>query len=56
MRFTYTVNVDVERVTGKFASRDELGDEVREWLEEANQGTISTEAEAEYEVTDWDVQ
>lgn len=56
MRFSFTVEVEVERVQGKFASRDELSDQMVEWLENANEGSLTGENEGEYEVTDWTVE
>lgn len=58
MRFTFTVEVEVERVEGKFASRDEIADVIAEALGEANPENIDgigTDGGGEYEVTLWEV-
>lgn len=57
-RFSFTVDVDVDRTEGKFASRDEIEGELRQWLEDANQGSvdgIGADGASTYEVTDWSV-
>ena len=54
-RFTFTIEVEVERVQGLFASKDELHDQIADWLDSANEGSIQTDADAEYEVTSWEV-
>ncbi len=58
MRMTFTVDVDVERVSGKFASREEIADPIREALEGANIGGVSgvgADAASEYEIVEWEV-
>lgn len=58
MRFKLTVEVEVERQQGKFASRDEIEDQLREWLESANEGSVSgvgSDGDSEYDVVDWSV-
>lgn len=66
MRFTYkvtaTVEVEVERTEGKFASRDELGEqllqaveEVANELENADPGSLEGEYGGQYEVVEWSV-
>lgn len=57
-KFTFTVEVEVERVSGKFASRDDMENELITWLNDANESTLSgigPDYESEYEVTDWEV-
>ena len=41
MKFTFTVEVEVERTQGKFASRDEISEAIVEMLEGANEGEVS---------------
>jgi hypothetical protein len=57
--FSYTIDVEVDRSQGKFASRDELEDQLREAindaLESADPGTLEGEAGGEYETTSWEV-
>lgn len=58
MKFTFTVEVEVQRVQGKFATRDEVEEQVSEWLEGANEGTVDgvgADGDSEYEVVDWSV-
>lgn len=58
MDFTFTVTATVDRVEGKFASRDEIEGELREALDSANPGEVSgvgADAMSTYEVTDWEV-
>lgn len=40
MRFTFLVEVEVERVEGKFASRDEISEALLEALEGADPGSV----------------
>lgn len=56
MKFTFTVEVEVERTTGKFASRDEIAEQILEWIEGCNEGEISgvgADCESEYEIAEW---
>lgn len=55
MRFTYEITVEVERETGKFASRDEIGDAIQESLESADIQSFDGENGGQYFVTDWSV-
>ena len=57
--FTFEVQVSIERVQGKFATREELAEQVLGWLENCNEGTISgvgSDGDSEYEVQDFEVQ
>ncbi|MFD5864377.1 hypothetical protein ACFWGP_05460 [Agromyces sp. NPDC127015] len=57
-RFTFTVTVEVERTTGKFAARDEMADAIREELEGSDPGGLyglGADGESEYDVTSWEV-
>lgn len=56
MKFIFRVEVEVERLQGKFASRDELFEQVSEALSDANPNTITGENDGEYEVTTWEVE
>jgi hypothetical protein len=59
VRFTYTVEVEVERVEGKFASRDEVAEQLQEALDSADPGSIDgigADSASNYEVQSWDVQ
>lgn len=55
MRFTFLVEVEVERTTGKFASRDEIAAGIEEALNDADVQQISGDEGGEYETTQWDV-
>ena len=58
MKFEFTVSVEVERVQGKFAGKDEIEEAIQEALDDANPSTIGgvgADGDSEYEVTDWSV-
>jgi protein involved in ribonucleotide reduction len=58
MRFEFNVAVEVERESGKFASRDEIAEQLTEWLEEANGAQVfgvGADGNSEYNVINWDV-
>lgn len=54
MRFEYHAYVEVERVSGKFASRDEIGEAVREAMQDAidelDLSWLGADGDSEYEV------
>ena len=56
MRFAFTVTVEVERITGKFASRDEIREaletEISDAIGAADLSGLGADGESEYEVTD----
>lgn len=54
MKFKFTVEAEVERIQGKFRSRDEISEQILEWLERADEQQIDVE-ESQYETTDWTV-
>jgi hypothetical protein len=56
MTFTFTVTVEVERTQGKFATREELAEQIISELEGANPGTLEGENGGEYEVSDFTVE
>lgn len=55
MRFSFVVSVDVERQEGKFASRDEIGELIKNALEEADPQTYDTDNGGTYETSNWSV-
>lgn len=58
MHFEFLVSVDVERIQGKFATRDEVQETIQTMLDEANYGSIDgigPDGSSEYEITDWAV-
>lgn len=58
-KFTFTVNVEVTRESGKFATRDEMADQIRDALESADPGYLSGigyDGDSEYIVDGWEVE
>lgn len=58
MRFAYLVTADVERIEGKFAGRDEVGEELSSTLENTDPGQVDglgPDGTSSYEVQSWDV-
>lgn len=60
MKARFVVEVEVERVTGKFASRDEIVEALSTAIEEGIGGAdlygLGADGESEYEVTDISVE
>ena len=56
MRFTYVIEVEVERDEGKFASRDELSEQIVSELESADPGSLYGDEGGEYSVSSFDVE
>ena len=56
MEFRFLVTYQLEREYGKFASRDELGDQLRENLEAADPGDLEGDTGGVYSVTDMTVE
>lgn len=58
MRYEFKVLVEVERESGKFVSREEIGDQIRESLENADAGTFygGADGDSAYNVIDWSVE
>lgn len=58
MRFNFMLEAEVERVTGKFASREEIEAELLQALSDANPDMISgvgADGGSDYEITSWEV-
>lgn len=55
MHFTFVVEVDAERTEGKFASRDDIGEQIQSEIESADPGSVTGENGGEYEITAWEV-
>lgn len=55
MKFTFTVEVEVERDEGKFASREELAEQMVAALEGADESTWYGDNDGQYSTTDWTV-
>ena len=59
MKFTFTVTVEVERIEGKFAPKDEIADALRDEIESANPGSVDgvgADGDTSYEVTEFTVE
>lgn len=58
MKFTFTVEIEVDRVEGKFAARDEIAEELLNEIE-GNAPTevygVGADGDSTYEVTDYSV-
>lgn len=55
MFLQFTVQVEVERLEGKFATREEIENALLEALESANPDTVEGDEGGQYEVTSFDV-
>lgn len=55
MKFAFRVDAEAEHEEGKFASRDELAEQIHEALESADPGSLSGENGGSYSVTAWEV-
>jgi hypothetical protein len=55
MEFDFTVHVSIEREEGKFASRDEMAEQISDALESADPGSLDGEAGGSYSVVEWNV-
>ena len=56
MTFRFVVNVSVNRTQGKFASREEIEQQIQEALEGADPGSYEGENGGEYETDSWEVE
>lgn len=59
MTFTFTVTVELERLEGKFASRDELESALFDEIQDAAPSEVSgvgADGESTYEVAGWTVE
>ena len=56
MRICFTVEVEVERTEGKFASKDELADQILEAIEQADPSNLDGDEGGQYEVSGWTVE
>lgn len=56
MQFTFTVTVEVSRTEGKFASRDELSDQLVEAIEAADPQSLEGDNGGQYETVSWTVE
>jgi len=56
MKFAFTVTAEVNRIEGKFASRDDIGEQIRSELEGCDPGSFTGENGGEYETVSWEVE
>ena len=55
MRFVFTVEIEATRVEGKFATKDELADQIQEALESADPSQLDGDDGGQYSIDDWTV-
>lgn len=55
MRFTFKIDVEVSRSEGKFASKDELAEQIEQALSDANPDSLEGENGGQYAVDSWEV-
>lgn len=55
MNFRFVVEVQVARVHGKFAGKDEIETQIQDALDGADPGTYEGDNGGEYETADWSV-
>ena len=59
MQITLKITADVQRVRGKFASKEEVIQEMISQMESANPYTVTgigADGESEYEIMEWEVE
>lgn len=57
--FTFTLTVEVNRTSGKFAARDEIADAIIDELTSADPGSLynlGADGESEYEIESWEAE
>lgn len=54
MRIKFTIDVELQKTTGKFMSKEDVAEEIREELEGTDPGTVEVD-ETEYEIIVWEV-
>ena len=54
--FEFKVTVEVERETGKFASRSEIFEKLLDEIQSADPGTVDGDEGGEYSVISWEVE
>jgi hypothetical protein len=55
MRFNFVVTIEVSRQEGKFATKDELAEQIQEVLEGADPATLEGENGGQYNIDSWEV-
>lgn len=57
MNFTFLVNIDVQRESGKFESREDIANELLMSLNDANPTSITgPQYDGTFNISDWDVE
>lgn len=54
MKLKFTVEVEVERTQGKFASKDDIAEQIKEAIEQADPSEVTVE-DSTYEVQSFEV-
>jgi hypothetical protein len=55
MIFTFRVDIEVNRDEGKFASREEISEQLAEALADADPGSVEGNEGGQYSVSSWEV-
>lgn len=55
MNFSFIVNVSVDRTEGKFATKDEIREQILDALNGADPQSYDGDNGGQYETTEWDV-
>jgi hypothetical protein len=55
MKFTFTVDVELNRTEGKFATREEMAEQIMEAIDDANPNDLVGDNDGQYEVVSWEV-
>lgn len=56
MQFTFQVSVEAERSQGKFASKDELAEQIQQAIDDANPQSLTGDNGGEYDIVTWEVE
>lgn len=55
MRFKFEIEIEVERTEGKFATRDEIQEQLQDELISADPGNLEGSEGGQYETREWSV-
>lgn len=53
MKLVFKLEVEVERIRGKFASREDLATAIIDEVDGQNPGSVTTDSDAEYDIVEW---
>jgi hypothetical protein len=53
VKLVFKLEVEVERIRGKFSSREDLATAIVEEVDGQNPGSITLDNDAEYDITGW---